>query len=91
MVRTSTGRVTVELKKGEGLEAILAAAEEAVVRILQAEMRRNQRRSCLAAPPELEIVDAVRWHRFNSPYPDETRLMTRLATVAFERVHRVTI
>jgi ParB family chromosome partitioning protein len=30
VLKTSAGRVTVELRKGEGLEAILAAAEEAV-------------------------------------------------------------
>jgi ParB family transcriptional regulator, chromosome partitioning protein len=30
VVRTSAGRVTVELKRGDGLEAILAATEEAV-------------------------------------------------------------
>jgi ParB family transcriptional regulator, chromosome partitioning protein len=38
MLRTSAGRVTVELRKGEGLDAILAAAEEAVEQ-LRAELR----------------------------------------------------
>jgi ParB family chromosome partitioning protein len=38
LIKTSTARVTVELRKGEGLEAILAAAEEAVEQ-LRAELR----------------------------------------------------
>ena len=38
VLRTSTARVTVELRKGDGLEAILAAAEEAVEQ-LRAELR----------------------------------------------------
>jgi ParB family chromosome partitioning protein len=38
VLRTPTARVTVELRKGEGLEAILAAAEEAVEQ-LRAELR----------------------------------------------------
>jgi ParB family chromosome partitioning protein len=38
VLRTSGGRVTVELRKGEGLEAILAAAEEAVAQ-LRSELR----------------------------------------------------
>jgi hypothetical protein len=38
VLKTSTARVTVELRKGEGLEAILAAAEEAVEQ-LRAELR----------------------------------------------------
>jgi hypothetical protein len=38
VVRTSAARVTVELRKGEGLETILAAAEEAV-ELLRVELR----------------------------------------------------
>lgn len=38
VLKTSAGRVTVELRKGEGLEAILAATEEAVEQ-LRAELR----------------------------------------------------
>jgi ParB family chromosome partitioning protein len=38
VVRTSAARVTIELRKGEGLEAILASAEEAVEQ-LRAELR----------------------------------------------------
>jgi ParB family transcriptional regulator, chromosome partitioning protein len=38
VLRTSTARVTVELKKGQGTEAILAAAEEAV-ELLRAELQ----------------------------------------------------
>jgi ParB family transcriptional regulator, chromosome partitioning protein len=38
VVRTSAGRVTVELKRGDGLEAILAETEEAVAQ-LRAELR----------------------------------------------------
>jgi ParB family chromosome partitioning protein len=41
VVRTAAGRVTVELKKGEGLEAILAAAEEAIGQ-LRAELRERR-------------------------------------------------
>jgi ParB family chromosome partitioning protein len=41
VLRTSAARVTVELRKGEGLEAILAAAEEAVER-LRAELRERR-------------------------------------------------
>jgi ParB family transcriptional regulator, chromosome partitioning protein len=41
VVRTSVARVTIELRKGEGLEAILAAAEEAVEQ-LRLELRERR-------------------------------------------------